>query len=74
LGNDYLASADQAKDNGRRVEFLRQAQSYLQKALPVYLDAKAHGTLYGDDTRDPDRISKGLQKCSRALNGQARLN
>ncbi len=74
LGNDYLASADRAKDHSQRVGFLRQAQSYLQKALPVFVEAKVHGRLYGDDTQEPDRISKGLEKCASALKNQPSLN
>jgi eukaryotic-like serine/threonine-protein kinase len=74
LGNDYLASAAKAKDNRQRLGFLRQAQSYLQKALPVYEDAKAHGTLYGDNTQEVDVISKNLEKCATALKNQPSLN
>jgi len=74
LGNDYLASANQAKDNSQRVGFLRQAQSYLQKALPVFMDAKVHGALYGGSTQEPNRISKNLEKCARALKNEPNLN
>jgi hypothetical protein len=38
------------------------------------MDAKVHGTLYGSDTQEPDRISKSLEKCASALKNQPSFN
>jgi eukaryotic-like serine/threonine-protein kinase len=67
LGTDYMGIAETAKATNDKLRLLRLARNYLQQSLPVYVEAKAKGLLYGSEVNAPQEISQDLAKCTKAL-------
>jgi len=52
---------------GQRREHWRQARSWYQKSLDLWLDLRHRGTLNGPDADQPDRVTGEIARCDAAL-------
>jgi non-specific serine/threonine protein kinase/serine/threonine-protein kinase len=57
----------------KRIAHWKEARSWYQRALEIYTDLKAKGTLRGKDSGEPDRIVREIAKCDAAL-GKAKID
>jgi eukaryotic-like serine/threonine-protein kinase len=67
VGFASAALALKSRVSGEPVGLWRQAQFYLQRALPVWKQMEAAGHLAGDEVGAPQRIADKLTECKAAL-------
>jgi len=73
IGKVYAAKASLAHTTAsERLRFCREANSWMQKALPVYLERKAKGKLAGNDVDMPGSLSQQVDKCKQTIARLAR--
>ena len=67
LGAAYATlAATPSTPVSRQIERWRQAQSWYQRSLNLWLDLRNRGLLSGDDVQEPDRVSHELEKSKKA--------
>jgi non-specific serine/threonine protein kinase/serine/threonine-protein kinase len=66
VGRLYVARASKASAN-HQAEFWREARSYYQRSLDLFLDLRRLGALTGAQAAEPDRIMTELARCDEAL-------
>jgi tetratricopeptide (TPR) repeat protein len=52
---------------GKRIGHWRGARAWYAQAMEAFGDLRAHGTLRGEDSGEPDRIARELTRCDAAL-------
>jgi tetratricopeptide (TPR) repeat protein len=68
LGDAHSMLADSAHaSRAKQLAERRQARSWLQKSLEIYLQMRDRGILRGEDSREPERITRLIAECDAAL-------
>lgn len=67
LGDVYGMLASNAASASRKIELWREARSWYQKSLNIYLEMRSSGTLRGADAGKPDEIGRQIADCDAAL-------
>jgi non-specific serine/threonine protein kinase/serine/threonine-protein kinase len=75
VGNSYvnlgeaevMLALDPQLPSPRQIAHWREARSWYQRALEIYIDLRAKSALRGKDAGEPDRLAGEIAKCDAAL-------
>jgi len=72
IGKIYASMAEQTQQrSGEQLKLCREANTWMQKALPAFQQREAQGKLVGEDVGVPETLAQEIGKCNRIIDRSA---